>query len=131
MILKNQLVNDIVKSKCIPITEFSYKLDQSTKFKPRNQFKALVVTNSLYDVIFHSRWISSPQSHPTPNSSGFMQQIVYKNEVELWQSDVFLLQNIDVPPTELTCIYSKPLFIQYPASEMNISVPCIIFGQQL
>ena len=50
MILKNQLVSDIVKSKGIPRTEFSDNLDQSTQSKQHNKFKALVVTDSLYAV---------------------------------------------------------------------------------
>lgn len=110
--MKNQLVNDIVKFKGIAITESSDKLDQSTQFKPYNQFKALVVMDSLYDVIFHSRLIFSPQSHPTPNWSGFMQQTIYKNDVEYQQSDVLPLPVIDIHPTDLMCTYSKLLFIQ-------------------
>ena len=48
---KKQLVGDIVKSKGISITKFSDKL---TQFKSYNQFKALVVMDSLYDLIWHS-----------------------------------------------------------------------------
>ena len=51
---KKQLVGDIVKSKGISITKFSDKLDQFPQFKSYNQFKALVVMDSLYDVIWHS-----------------------------------------------------------------------------
>ena len=41
-----------------------------------------------------------------------MQQSVYKNEVEFQQSDVLFLPIINLPPTDLTCIYSTLLFIQ-------------------
>ena len=117
---KKQLVDDTVKSKGISITKFSDKLDQFSKFKSCNQLKALVVMDSLYDVIWHSGWIFSSQSHPRPNWSGFMQQSFYKNEVEFQQSDVLLLLIIDLPPTDLTCIYSTLFFIQDQAKKMNI-----------
>ena len=76
--------------------------------------------DSFYDVIWHSGWIFSSQSHPRPNWSGFMQQSFYKNEVEFQQSDVLLLPIIDLPPTDLTCIYSTLFFIQDQAKKMNI-----------
>ena len=87
--------------------------------------------HSLYDVIWHSGWIFSSQSHPRPNWSGFMQQSVYKNEVEFQQSDVLLLPIIDLPPTDLTCIYSTLLFIQDQAKKMIITTPCMTFDQPL
>ena len=70
---KKQLVDNIVKSKGISIYLFSDKLDQFPRFKPHNQFKALVVMDSLYDKIWHSGWIFSSQSHSRPNWSGFIQ----------------------------------------------------------
>ena len=87
--------------------------------------------DSLYDEIWHSGWIFSSQSHSRPNWSGFMQQSVYKNEVEFQQSDVLFLPIIDLPPTDLTCIYSTLLFIQDQAKKMNISTPCVTFEQPL
>ena len=128
---KKQLDDTTVKSKGISVTKFSDKLDQFPQFKPYKQFKALVVIDSLYDVIWHSGWIFSSQSHPRPNWSGFMQQLVYKNEVEFQQSYVLLLPIIDLPPTNLTCIYSALLFMQDQAKKMNISVPCVTFDQPL
>ena len=87
--------------------------------------------NSLYVVIWHSGWIFSSHSHPIQNWSGFMQQSVYKNEVQFQQSDVLLLLIIDLPPTDLTCIYSTLLFIQNQAKKMNISTPSLTFDQPL
>ena len=60
-----------------------------------------------------------------------MQQSVYKNEVQFQQSDVLLLLIIDLPPTDLTCIYSTLLFIQNQAKKMNISTPSLTFDQPL
>ena len=108
---KKQLADDILKSKGMSITKFSNKWDQFPQLHPYNQFKALAVMDSLYDVIWHSRWIFSSQSHPRPNWSVFMQQSVYKIEVEFQQSDVLILPIIDLPPTDLTCIYSTLIFI--------------------
>ena len=73
---------------------------------------ALVVMVSLFDVIWYSEWIFSSQSHTRPSWSGFMQQSVYKIEVEFQQSDVLILPIIDLPPTDLTCIYSTLPFMQ-------------------
>ena len=80
-----------MKFRPMSMTEFPDKLDQFFQFKLQNQFKALVVMDSLYDVIWHSGWIFNSQSHPRPNWSGIMQQSVYKNEAEFQQSDVLLL----------------------------------------
>ena len=52
--------------------------------------------------------------------SGFMQQLVYKIEVEFQQSDVLISPIIILPPTDLTCIFSTLLFIQEKAKKMNI-----------
>ena len=60
-----------------------------------------------------------------------MQQSFYKNEAEFQQSDVLFLPIIDLPPTDLTCIYSTLLFIQDQAKKMNISTPCVTFDQPL
>ena len=60
-----------------------------------------------------------------------MQQSVYKNEVEFQQSDVLFLPIIDLPPTDLTCIYSTLLFIQEQAKKMNTLPPCVTFDQPL
>ena len=73
---KKQLVDDIVKSKGISITKLTDKWDQFPQFNPYDQFKALIVMDSLYDVIWYSEWIFSSQSHPKPNWSGFMQQSI-------------------------------------------------------
>ena len=72
---------------------------------------------SLFDVIWYSEWIFSSQSHTRPSWSGFMQQSVYKVEVEFQQSDVPLLPIIDLLPTDLTCIYSTLAFIQDQENE--------------
>ena len=128
---KKQLVDDILESKGISITKFSNKLHQFPQFRSNNQFKALIVMDSLSDVIWHSAYIFSSQSHPRPNWSGFMQQSVYKNEVEFQQSDVLFLPIIDLPPTDLTCIYSTLLFIQEQAKKMNTLPPCVTFDQPL
>ena len=103
-------------------------LVQFPRFNSYNQFKALVVMDSLYDVIWYSVWIFSSQSHPRPNWSCFMEQSVYKIEVEFQQSDVLTLPIIDLPPTDLTCIYSTLLFIQDQAKKMT---PCVTFDQPL
>ena len=126
---KKQLVNDILKSKGISITKFSDKWDQFPEFNPYNQFKTLVVMDSFYDVIWHSGWIFSSQSHRRPNWSGFMQQSVYKIEVEFQQSDVLILPIIDLPPTDLTFIHSTLPFIQDQVKKMNILTPCVTFDQ--
>ena len=86
---------------------------------------------SLFDVIWYSEWIFSSQSHTRPSWSGFMQQSVYKIEVEFQQSDVLILPIIDLPPTDLTCIYSTLLFIQDQAKKINILTPCATFDQPL
>ena len=41
----------------------------------------------------------------------------------------FFLPIIDLPPTDLMCIYSTLLFIQDQAKKMNISMPCVTFDQ--
>ena len=102
---KKQLVDDILESKGISITKFSNKLHQFPQFRSNNQFKALIVMDSLSDVIWHSAYIFSSQSHPRPNWSGFMQQSVYKNEVEFRQWDVLLLPIIDLSPTDSTLLF--------------------------
>ena len=49
---KKQLIDDIVKSKEILVTDFSGKLDQFPQFKPYNQFSAKVQPiDSLYNTV--------------------------------------------------------------------------------
>ena len=60
-----------------------------------------------------------------------MQQTVCKNQVEFEQASVLLLPIIDLPPRDLTCIFSTLLFIQDQAKKMNISEPCVTFDQPL
>ena len=48
---KKQLVDDLVKSKGIPITEFTDKLESFPKFKPYKDFKELVAMDYTYDMI--------------------------------------------------------------------------------
>ena len=73
--------------------------------------------DTIFDVIWYSGWIFSSQSHTRPSWSGFMQQSVFKAEVEFQQSDVLLLPIIDLPPTVLTCIYSTLPFIKDQENE--------------
>ena len=73
--------------------------------------------DTIFDVIWYSGWIFSSQSHTRPSWSGFMQQSVFKAEVEFQQSDVLLLPIIDLPPTDLTCIYSTLPFIKDQENE--------------
>ena len=73
--------------------------------------------DTIFDVIWYSGWIFSSQSHTRPSWSGFMQQSVFKAKVEFQQSDVLLLPIIDLPPTDLTCIYSTLPFIKDQENE--------------
>ena len=76
--------------------------------------------DTIFDVIWYSGWIFSSQSHTRPSWFGFMQQSVYKIEVEFQQSDVLILPIIDLPPTDL-----------YKTKEMNILRPCVTFDEPL
>ena len=73
--------------------------------------------DTIFDVIWYSGWIFSSEIHTRPSWSGFMQQSVFKAEVEFQQSDVLLLPIIDLPPTDLTCIYSTLPFIKDQENE--------------
>ena len=73
--------------------------------------------DTIFDLIWYSGWIFSSQSHTRPSWSGFMQRSVFKAEVEFQQSDVLLLPIIDLPPTDLTCIYSTLPFIKDQENE--------------
>ena len=125
------LVSDVVTDKGIHIKSFSGKMVSFPTFKPYANLKEIKLMDFSYDMIWHSGWIFSSKGSPRPNWSGFMQQSVCMKEIQYEQSDVFLLPIIDLPATDLNCIYSTLLFIQDQAKKMNISPPCVTFDQPL
>lgn len=79
--------------------------------------------------LWHIGGLLSPDNHPRPNWSGYMQKVCVGEHPGV--SCVEMLSLIDLNPSDQDCIYSTLLFIHDQATALGLPTACITFDQPL
>jgi len=130
--LKNTLFTNVHN---VPICQYhsaSKKGLAAITLKPVLELKKPLIlpTELSYDLLWYSSKIFQDASKPTPNWSGFMQDLTQRND-PVPKSTISFLPIIDLNPNNEHCIFSTLTFIIDQAKAMNIKVPCVTFDQPL
>ena len=127
-------VEHLSNQNIIPIIPYDFpsqKRINSIALKPILELSyPYVLPNSLNtDIIWHSASITSTESKPRANWSGYMQNISHGKHSP--KAKVTFLPIIDLNPSDYTCIYSTLLFIIEQSKKLNIETPSVTFDQPL
>jgi hypothetical protein len=129
---KRLLVSNVCKQQIVPISAFTEKPGShvaNVKFIPVEELKMSAPSRLVLSLntIWTAGWLLADGMQP--GWSGFMQSVSRGKHPPA--SCIDFLPIVNLPPTDVNCVYSTLLFIESQSQNLNIATPCVTFDQPL
>jgi hypothetical protein len=129
---KRLLASNVSKQQVVPISPFTETPGShvaNVKFLPVEELRMSAPSRLVISLntVWTAGWLLPDILKP--GWSGFMQSVTRGKHPPA--SSIDFLPIVNLPPTDVNCVYSTLLFIETQSKKLNITTPCVTFDQPL